>query len=286
MKLNDCAHHIRMQLFGLFVLVLAMLIVPSSGRAATGGPDAFGYTWADQAEATCSYNFVDISATGLQIVNGDDTASGGVALSAPFDFYGTVYNQLNMASNGYITTDPADTGPDLSNDCPLPVTPSTGGGARMYPLHDDLELVAGTGRGLIQYFAVCPRPSDRNPGEACTVFMWDDVTHYGGGGPWDMEAIVYHQSNDFVFQIGPGNPELGSGSTTGIQDPPPPTTGLTYACNTAGSIPDNTAVCFFHPGFSPAAIPTLSEWGMIIMGLLLGIAAITILRNPRFRTAL
>lgn len=253
-----------------------VLITPFECPAATGGPDAFGYTWADQHELTVDYNFIDISGTGTQIFSGDDVSSGGIALNAPFVFYGSVYNQLNMASNGYISTDPSDTGPDLSNDCPLPAPPSTGGGARLYPLHDDLIST-----GYVQYFSTCPRASDRNPGEDCTVFMWHDVTHWPSGGLWDMEAILYHQSGDFVFQIGSGNPELGSGSTTGIQNGDA-TIGLTYACDTANSLPENTAVSFYNPLYTPPTptpIPTLSEWGIIFMSLFLGITAIITLRR-------
>ena len=51
-----------------------LISTPSgSGSApeATGGPDAFGYTWSDQAEPDCAYNFVDISATGTDLGDGD-----------------------------------------------------------------------------------------------------------------------------------------------------------------------------------------------------------------------
>ena len=217
-----------------------------------GGPDGFGYTFADGAELTCTAGgFIDISATGAPVVAGDDVSSGPVALGAAFDFYGTSFTSLVMASNGYISTDPTDAGPDLSNDCPIPAPPSTGGGARMYPLHDDLDLEPGIGQGFYQFFATCPRPNDRCPaGEACSVFQWNDVAHFPGGGVapiWDLQAVLYHDTNDFVYIIGPGNPELGSGSTTGIQNFPPPTTGLLYACNQAGSIPDDTTICWFHP---------------------------------------
>lgn len=223
----------------------------------TGGPDAFGYTYADDAEPTCTGGgFVDISATGMQVVVGDDVSSGPVALGGDtFNFYGTDFTSLVMASNGYISTDPTDTGPDLSNDCPLPAPPSTGGGARMYPLHDDLDLEAGFGEGYFQYFATCPRPNDRcQAGEACSIFQWDDVAHFPGGAAaptWDIQVILYHDTNDFVYIIGAGNPELGSGSTTGIQDFPPPTTALVYACNTAASVPDDTSICWFHPNPVP-----------------------------------
>ncbi len=256
---------------------------------ATGGPDAFGYTFIDQAEPNCAFQFVDISATGTSITTGDDSSSGAIPLGAPFNFYGTVFNSLNMATNGYISTDPTDTGPDLSNDCPLPTLPSTGGGARFYPLHDDLI----TTNGLTEYFPACPRSNPNCPGlptEDCTVYQWEDVTHFGGTEPpWNFQAILYHQSGDFVYQTGPGNPEAGSGSTTGIQDAPPPTTGLTYACNVAASVPDNTAVCFIHPTPAPICtvvqlpptveIPTANHWGLGALFLALVAAAVYMLRR-------
>lgn len=227
----------------------------------TGGPDAFGYTFADQADG-CRFNFIDISSTGTFILDGDDVATQ-VTLASPFNIYGTLYTNLIVTSNGYISTDPSDTGSDLSNDCPLPSTLSTGGGDRLYPLHDDIDLEPGIGRLLTRYFPTCPRRSQVGSGiEACTVFQWDDAAHFPGGGgapTFDFQAILYHTSYQIVFQIGPGNPEQGLGSTTGIQNFPP-TTGLTYACDTPNSIPDNTAVCFFNPqGGIPEDRPNPTE---------------------------
>ena len=106
-------------------------------------------------------------------------------------------------------------------------------------MHDDL-----ISDGYYQYFASCPRPPDSPPfTQGCHVFQWANVNHFGGGGPWSQWAILYDTSMDMVFQIGSGNPEHGAGSTTGIQNPGA-TIGLTYACDTADSIPDNTAVVF------------------------------------------
>ena len=249
---------------------------------ATGGPDAFGYTFADSAEANCPFQFVDITATGTSITSGDDSSSGAVGLTAPHDFYGELNTSLNMATNGYITNDGTDTGPDLSNDCPLPAPPSTGGGARMYVTHDDLI----TTDGLIEYFASCPRANANcSIAEDCTIFQWNGVTHFGGGGPWNQQAILYHQSGDMVFQVGAGNPETGSGSTTGIQNVTA-TDGLTYACNVAGSILDNSGVCFFHPNPSPAcagiatvAIPTANNFGLLALLVGLAVAAFFMLRR-------
>lgn len=221
---------------------------PGATILAVGGPDAFGYTFFDQNDS-CTFDFIDISSTGTFVLNGDDV-SAQVTLNRPFNIYGTLYSELSVSSNGYISTDPTDLGSDLSNDCPLPSVLSTGGGDRLYPLHDDIDLQPGIGRLLTQYFATCPRRSQAGSGiEPCTVFQWDDAVHFLAGvtGPtFDFQAILYHTSFQIVFQIGPGNPELGEGSTTGLQNFPP-TDGLTYACNTPNSIPDNTAVCFANP---------------------------------------
>lgn len=247
---------------------------------ATGGPDAFGYTYADQSEATCPTQFIDITGTGTPVTSGDDVGAP-VALTGPaFNFYGTDYTSLAMTTNGYLSTDPTDSGPDLSNDCPLPAVPSTPGGtngARIYPLHDDL-----ISDGLFEYFASCPRPGDYGAPEGCYVFQWDNVTHFGGGGPWTMEAVLYDTSYEIVYQIGAGNPETGMGSTTGIQDPSPPTTGLTYACDTAASVPDNTTVCIYHPMFPPGtfSIPTLSRAMLpALAGLLILVAGLSMRRR-------
>lgn len=235
------------------------------GPRTVAGPDGFGYKSIDSLEAGGPvFDFIDISATGQMVIVGDDVSSASaapngigapIALPAPFTLYGVVYNQMNMCSNGYITTDPADTGPDLSNDCPIPAVPSTPSttGARIYPLQDDLDLEDGFGAGYYEYFESCPRASDTGCDMGCHVFMWDNVAHFPGGAAaatWDMETILY-DNGDIVFQIGAGNPETGSSSTSGIQSESfgdtttPPVFGLTHVCNTADSVPDNTAIRIF-----------------------------------------
>jgi len=232
---------------------------------AVGGPDAYGYTWDDGVPG----GLITLG-TPTAVFSGDDVA-GVVALGAPFTLYGQTYNALTMASNGYISTDGTDTGPDLSNDCPLPATPSTGGGARIYPLHDDL-----ISDGWYEYFATCPRPADRGSNGPCHVFMWENTTHFGGSTSWDMQVVIYEISSDIVCLIGPGNDELGSGSTTGLQDEAA-AIGLTYACDTGGSIPDGTAVAFFNPDYEP--IPTLGEYGLMILVGILMVGALIMMRR-------
>lgn len=252
-----------------------------------GGPDNFGYTFIDGGG--CGFQFVDISGTGTMIVDGDDTASAPVALQGPFNFYGDDLTELVMAANGYLSTDPTDTGPDLSNDCPLPAPPSTGGGARIYPLHDDLDLEAGIGQGFFEYFASCPRPSSQFPGAdlGCHIFQWDEVSQFPGGGGaavFDIQTILYDNSFEIVFQHDDRNPDGGAGSTTGIQNMAADD-GLTFACDAPASIPTNSAQCFMHPNPdvellpAPPAVPAMSTWSIIALAMLLMIVGSFLIRR-------
>jgi uncharacterized repeat protein (TIGR01451 family) len=235
-------------------------------------PDGFGYTACDStAPPGPAFGFVDISATGTLVVEGDDTSSSSAppsGLGVPIDltvgntrpgfrFYGTTYTEIVMASNGYLATDPADAGPDLSNDCPVPAVPSTPPnttGARFYPLHDDLVMDSGTGGGYYQFFpsaTAAGRAPDRGADVGVHVFQWHNAHHFGAVETFDFQALLY-ENGDVVYQYGPGNLEEGAGSTTGIQSPAPgdggvPDFGLSYACNTAATIPNGLAVLILNP---------------------------------------
>jgi hypothetical protein len=237
-----------------------------------GGPitDAFGYSVTDSSGATCLSQFVDISATGTSIASGDDVSSGPFTLATPFNLYGDMYADLVGSSNGYISTDPADTGGDLSNDCPLPASPSTGAGARIYPLHDDLVVTDL----FYEFQAACARPSDSFPSQAlgCHIFQWSGTTHFGVAGTFSSQAILYDLSWEIVFVHDGNNIEAGSGSTTGIQNLDA-TVGLTHSCDTAASIPANSAQCFVHPNpsgslFPPAIIPVNNKYMLSILFLM------------------
>jgi len=257
--------------------------VPSERGTAppsTGGPDAFGYVFADSTTNQCTFNFIDITATGTSVVSGDD-AGAPVNLPGPaLDFYGETVTDIAMTTNGYLSTDSTDTGPDLSNDCPLPAPPSTGGGGRYYPLQDDLI----TADGLFEYFPNCPRPSGAVAGEGCYVFQWNGVEHFGGmGETFSFQAVLYDTSYAIVFQYGAGNPETGTGSTTGIQNLAA-TDGLTYACDAAAPVTaGDGAVCMYHPDFpfGVPTIPTLNVWGLVALILMMALVAGFMVRRRR-----
>ena len=86
----------------------------AQAHAATIGPDSFGYTASD---TSTPFSFEDISGTGTGLGLADDGAST-VALGFTFDFYGTSYSSVGVATNGLLTfggTNPSDwTNEDLT----------------------------------------------------------------------------------------------------------------------------------------------------------------------------
>jgi uncharacterized repeat protein (TIGR01451 family) len=260
------------------IVVGAMLALAGVARAATGGPDGFGYEFVDSREAGGpAAALIDISATGTPVLvgtvedGGDDIASAPIDLTAAgtrpgFPLYGVVYPAVVMTSNGYLTTDLDDPGNDFTNDCPLPQNPSVPvgtHGARVYVLHDDLVLAPGIGAGYHQYFpsaVAAGRAPDRGPDVGVHVFLWKSAAHRNEGPApdplrFDFEALLY-DNGDLVFVYGPSEVDSGLFSTTGIQDPAPPTTALQVTCNTAGSLAANLAVVVLNPHFADVALTT------------------------------
>lgn len=73
-----------------------------------------------------------------------------------------------------------------------------------------------------------------------SVFQWNAEHFPSGGGSFAFEALLF-DNGDILFQYATGNTELGSGSTTGVQDISA-SIGLAYACNEPLSILEQFAV--------------------------------------------
>ena len=213
---------------------------------------------------------VDVSATGALIFSGDDV-SGPVTLPFPFTFPGGLpVTDIVAASNGYLTTDLADTGPDLSNDCPLPATPSTPAGTmgeRIYGIHDDL-ITDAWGEA-----ATLPNPSG---GTSDAYVIYYEGSHFGGLAGVSF-AFVLWADNSFAVVYG-GDPEDGSGSTSGFQNGDF-SLGETFYCDTPGQGLGTTLTsnCVAYP---PAdVVPTMGEWGVICLMILMMIVTVVAVRR-------
>lgn len=75
---------------------------PGFGRE-EGGPDAFGYSWKDSDDpAGPEFNWVDISA-GNEIFLSDDSYASDIPIGFPFGYYGSVFENVNIMSNGWLS---------------------------------------------------------------------------------------------------------------------------------------------------------------------------------------
>ena len=139
---------------------------------ATGGPDAFGYTWQD---AIGSIQLVDLSATGTLALPGisDDSHQGLLPLPFSFNFYGTNYNTFSVGTNGVVYFEDAYLG--LANQCPLPAAQSYTPQRFIAVYHDDLIVRGGI---YYQSFSTCPIGC----ASACLLIHFDNMDNFGSSG--------------------------------------------------------------------------------------------------------
>ena len=214
------------------------------------------------ALGSCSRQFIDISTTGteLTIVDSDtedsfpaeDEGAASVNLSQSFNLYGQTISSLHLSTNGFISTNPNESGFDFDNDCPLPALPNNDergstDSARIIPMHGDLI----TQNIYHQHFNSCPRPANSNQDLSCDVFMYKDVDLYSENDAtvesFNFEAILYPEISLWVYQYdGVGfKPEA---STIGLQNDNA-TDGAAFSCNTPNTINTQEAVCIYHKDF-------------------------------------
>ncbi|MDW8478897.1 MAG: trypsin-like peptidase domain-containing protein [Xanthomonadales bacterium] len=241
-----------------------LLFQALAGQRTSGGPDGFGYTYADQNDgALCPFQFVDISDGARLAVSPagsvpaeDDGRAGPVALNFPFDFYGANVGSVVMSTNGYLSTSTADTGGQFEVNCSGALSRGSVGG-RIDPLQFDWLYQPGEGptRGLFhRFFAQCPRPAQAGAANAaCHVFQWNGMRAFSGDPPgsYDFQAILYQGSHQIVFQYRSTDPDQGKGAHVTIQDPQN-ARRLPYSCRQAGRIGPVRSVCYFHPSAQPA----------------------------------
>jgi hypothetical protein len=176
-----------------------------------GGPDEFGYVWLDSdADGGPTYQWIDVLATGSDLSGslGDDTSSGPYPIGFDFPFYGSVYDQFYLGSNGIIGFGPT-TDLDAYQNTALPYAGTPNNIIAL--CWDDLDITdpANT-TGKVVY--------DAQP-DRC-VIQFDNYPEYGGasGDVIDAEIILYPDGTiRLQYQyIAPGFDRLGC--TVGIEN--------------------------------------------------------------------
>ena len=165
----------------------------------TGGPDAYGYRWADSNDAFGpTFAWADISGVGaVAMSTGDDASAGPFPIGFDFPFYAGEFSEFNVSSNGFISLSSSAT--EYANQ-PLPYS---GAPAHLIaPFWDDLDV----GGGTIYY---------HNDGSRLIV-QWDAVAHYGAGGPYTFQALLYPDGTIEYQYLDMGAPD--NSATVGWQN--------------------------------------------------------------------
>ena len=166
-------------------------------------------------------------------LTGDDAALA-VPLPFAFSFYGTSYNSAFVSTNGNLNfLAPVTT---FSNTAiPSTATPN----AAIYPMWDDLNVVAGTGSMWTRTTGTAPNRS--------FLIEWRNVNFFGSTLTVDVEAQL-NEDGTIVTRyrnLGADPREQGNSATVGIENAAG-TIALQYSLNTA-VLSDSQAVRFVPP---------------------------------------
>ncbi len=209
-----------------------------------GGPDAFGYTWANNHDENGpQFGAYGISGTTPLPITGDDE---GTSLALPFEFpfYGTYYDTVYVSTNGYLTFDSADITDYSNDDIPSSNYPNS----IVCGLWEDLSPI---GDGAVHYYHDNAR--DR------VIIQWEAMALFRDNVFPEYTSLMTHQtilypdgSLEFVYMDISEN-ALGS-STVGIENADA-TDGLRVGYNGSGGvIADKTIVRIRPP--APESRPT------------------------------
>lgn len=217
--------------------------------AQTGGPDNFGYGYADSNELTCRTTYHDISNSGTPL---NLTEDGEATVTAPFSItlYGTTSTDVRIGNNGGIVIG-ATSGNIFANNAELPSTAGAlADGPSILPFWDDLDNQTGN----VYTHTLGSAPYRR------FIVQWHQRPHYNGDAPPDTASfqVVFYEGNsriDFVYSdvdFSNAGWDYGASATIGINRDG--NNALQYSFNEASILTGGTpvsAVCFDN---SPGSI--------------------------------
>ncbi len=149
----------------LFIAIFGSFLLPGMVHAAAaeskditpyldrdaGGPDAFGYTWADSNEPGGPvFSWVDITGVGTQVTGlADDNSVAMMPMGMDFFYYWITFSDIKIGSNGWLSFD------NVSNvaHC-FPALPTPGGAADnlVAPFMSDLNFTGAGNIGEVYYY--------------------------------------------------------------------------------------------------------------------------------------
>lgn len=163
-----------------------------------GGPDNFGYYWIDSDEpGGPAFSWVDIASTGTDVISqmDDDNYIGPIDIGFDFKFYGQLYNQLYIGSNGIVGF--AETDMDSRSNTPIPnnATPN----AILAWLWDDLDPTDPDNPNAHVYY--------ESMADKFVISFVDYPEYQADVGDVVTAQIILYQTNQIKYQyqtIAPG----------------------------------------------------------------------------------
>lgn len=167
--------------------------------------------------------FEDISTTGTQLTQGDDT-SVNAPIGFNFEFYGTVYTSLNVCSNGFIQFGGTSTA-FTNTAIPAAAAPNNA----IYPLWNDYNFSTG-GQCYVQTLGTAGV-------DQRMIVQWNGVPRYGQTDANTFQAVLFENGSiEFrystitpVADVGPGGV---ADATVGIENADG-TVALSFPASTA-----------------------------------------------------
>lgn len=233
---------------------LVLLFLSLSGNTiqaqTTGGPDAFGYHWANNLDTIGSapvYNWKDIKDSSNLVEGlGDDNSAGSFDLGFYYSYYGKWYNKLWIGSNGWVSFQNAG-----NITTPFPVIPNPSAPDNIIaPFLSDLTFKDGNDSlvdGAAAYFWT--NGTDSIIVQYDSVPFWD-TSSTGFSGRNSFQIIFNAADYSITFQYKqltnsmPAYDLTNKGLKIGIED----STGNDglQALDTFPS--DASAIKFYYPG--------------------------------------
>ncbi len=175
------------------------------GALGSGGPDGFGYRWADSDDPIQGVPFawVDITGVGTPIpFTGDDQNFGPFPLPFSFPFYGAAFDSFRACSNGWISFTSTRT---TFTNTGLPNAATTTPENLIAAFWDDLTF-SSTGDAYYHY-----------DGEKM-IISYVGVPRLGtGGGPYTFEIFLYPSGTIDIQYLDMQGTRLNE-ATVGIQN--------------------------------------------------------------------
>ena len=155
---------------------------------ATGGPDAYGYTWVDSDEPGGPvYQWIDLAGTG-EVVGGlgDDNYVGPYDMGFDYDYYWYMVDEFYIGSNGYIKFPPAY---NIASPFPASIPLTAGANDYIGIYTSDLNFVTG---GECYYWT--------NNVDTCIV-SYHNVPYWSYGGSHTFQVIFDAVENTVVMNF-------------------------------------------------------------------------------------